>query len=112
MNLDTIARTYLQKIRPKAMEEIDWFRNQATLTAAIETAALARNSRGKRYSRQRRLKRTTLETARDVLMMHSRGISHCGNFHEFFVLIERGSSSLHCQRLTRHADKELFERPF
>jgi hypothetical protein len=43
-------RTYISRIRPKAQAELDWFARQPSLHAAIEKAALSKNSRDKRYS--------------------------------------------------------------
>jgi hypothetical protein len=50
MDLKTIVRLYVRRIRPRAQAELDWFIRQPTLRDAIENAALARNSSGKRYS--------------------------------------------------------------
>jgi hypothetical protein len=47
VNLD---QDHIRKIRPRAQAEIDWFAHQPPLDPAIEKAALAVNSRGKRYS--------------------------------------------------------------
>jgi hypothetical protein len=63
MTLAFIVRDYIRKIRPCPQVEIDWFARQPTLRAAITNAAMAINSRGKRYSHQRRLKRIALERA-------------------------------------------------
>ncbi len=52
--LDAIVRAYIGRIRPRAQAELDWFAHQPSLDSAIEKAALAVNSRGKRYSHQRR----------------------------------------------------------
>jgi hypothetical protein len=48
MSLESIARIYIQRIRPRAQAEIDWFAQQLTLQEAIRNAAMAINSRGKR----------------------------------------------------------------
>jgi hypothetical protein len=60
---DENGNTYLRRIRPRAQSELDWFAHQPSLHAAIRTAALAVNSRGKRYFHQRRLTKLALERA-------------------------------------------------
>lgn len=71
MKLETIVHTYIRKIRPRAQAEMDWFVRQPSLEAAIEKAALAVNSRGKRYSHQRRLKKAALKQALHSLLDES-----------------------------------------
>src|SRR5262245_55785530 len=88
MALDGIVRTYIRWIRPKAQAELDWFARQPTLQAAIETAALAVNSRGKRYSHQRRLTKLALERARGALSKRARAMEKADDFSELFDLID------------------------
>ena len=88
MNLKAIVRIYARDIRPQAQAELDWFRRQPTLESAIEQAALATNSKGKRYSHQRRLKKTALEEARRVLLMNSKTIAQSKSFDDLFSLVE------------------------
>jgi len=88
MALDAIVRTYIRQIRPRAQAEIDWFARQPSLHAAIETAALAVNSRGKRYSHQRRLTKLALERARGALSKRARAMEEADDFSELFHLID------------------------
>ncbi len=88
MTLDAIARTYIRRIRPRAQTEIDWFIRRPSLRAAIRNAALAVNSRGKRYSHQRRLTKGALERALDVLSKHARAIEKAHDFDDLFHLID------------------------
>jgi len=55
---------------------------------AIEQAALATNSQGKRYSHQYRLKKTALEEARRILLMNSKAIAQSKSFDDLFSLVE------------------------
>jgi hypothetical protein len=87
MNLKTIIRMYVQRIRPRARAELDWFIQQPTLLAAIENAALARNSRGERYSHQRRIKRAAIQEAFSLLSGASDRIKRTRDFAELFQLI-------------------------
>ncbi len=88
MNLKAIAHIYVRDIRPRAQTELDWFRQQPSLESAIEQAALATNSEGKRYSHQYRLKKTALEEARRVLLMNSKAIAQSKSFDDLFSLVE------------------------
>ncbi len=89
MNLGAIVRTYIRKIRPKAQAELDWFRQQASPLAAMEKAALAINSKGKRYSHQRRLQRASLQEAHRVLQANSRAIAEAVDFDGLYALLNR-----------------------
>jgi hypothetical protein len=88
MTPEAIVRIYIHKIRPRARAEIDWFAGQPSLEVAIEKAALAVNSRGKRYSHQRRLKKVALKQALGALLDESEAIKQARDFHHLFELIE------------------------
>jgi hypothetical protein len=83
-----IVRTYLRKIRPKAQAELSWFRDQPSLRAAVENAALARNSNGKRYNHQRRLPSAVLKRARRMLLNDLAALKKADSFDELFTLVE------------------------
>lgn len=87
MKLEAIVRTYVRKIRPRAQAEIDWFAHQPSLDAAIEKGALAINSRGKRYSHQRRLTKVALRQAFRTLLDESGAIGKARDFDELFRTI-------------------------
>ena len=89
MKPEAIIRTYITQIRPCANEELDWFRQQPTLSEAIRLAALAINSKGKRYSHQRRLSKIVLEQAREVLLENERAIKASRDFDDLFALLEQ-----------------------
>ena len=88
MNLNAIVHTYVSKIKPLAQAEFDWFRSQPNLTMAIKYAGLAINSKGKRYSHQRRIKRGVLPQAEKILVTNLNILSRCSNFDELFDLID------------------------
>jgi hypothetical protein len=88
MTFDALVRTYILRIRPRALAEIDWFARQPSFHAAIETAALAVNSRRKRYSHQRRLTKLALERARGALSKRARAMEEADDFSELFDLID------------------------
>ncbi|MEJ5240332.1 MAG: hypothetical protein WHS87_03970 [Anaerolineales bacterium] len=89
MKPEAIIRIYTTQIRPRANRELDWFRQQPTLRETIRLAALAVNSNGKRYSHQRRLSKTVLEQARDILLENEKAIEACQDFDDLFALLER-----------------------
>ncbi len=87
-NYKAIVRTYISQIQPLAQAELRWFKEQPTLDSAIELAALAINSQGKRYSHQRRLKKANLQQAKSTLLANSRALKKCHDFEELFSVIE------------------------
>ena len=87
MTFDAIVRTYIRRIGPRAQAELDWFIRQPTLRDAIKNAALARNSKGKRYSHQRRIRRAAIQEALSILPHESKRIERCRTFAELFKLI-------------------------
>jgi hypothetical protein len=80
MDLRAIVWHYKQKRRPRAQAELDSFRSEATLEAAVRRAALAMDSDGKRYSHQRRLKIEDLERAAARLSQRASVIANATNF--------------------------------
>jgi predicted RNA-binding Zn ribbon-like protein len=101
VNLD---QAYIRKIRPRAQAEIDWFAHQPSLDAAIEKAALAVNSRGKRYSHQRRLKKAALKEALRNLLDESGAMEQASDFDDLFKLIGAAVNE-HCAFQTRLLEK-------
>jgi hypothetical protein len=94
MKLEVIVRTYIRKIRPRAHAEIDWFSRQPSLDAAIEKAALAVNSRGKRYSHQRRLTKAALKHALRALLDKSGAMEQARDFDKLFKIIGAAVKSI------------------
>ena len=88
-SISAMTRLYIKNYRPKAKEELDWFRNQSTLTSAIKYAALAKDEEGKRYSHQRRLKHEVLIQAENILLHKSKLIERSKNFDKLFELINK-----------------------
>lgn len=95
MRLEAIVRTYIRNIRPHAQAEIDWFAHQRSLDAAIEKAALAVNSRGKRYSHQRRLTKAALKEALRNLLEKSDAIGQACDFDTLFRIIRATVKPIH-----------------
>lgn len=83
-----MVRTYITQIRPRTEAELEWFRSQPSVRAAIERAALAVNSRGQRYSHQRRLRRETLEQVCEIHCEFEPPIRRVKNFDELFDMVD------------------------
>lgn len=88
MNLESIVQTYIKKIRPFVQSELNWFRSQPTLNAAVKHAGLAINDKGKRYNHQRRIIRDALLQAESVLLTNLNSIKRSSNFDELYNLID------------------------
>ena len=86
--LSGVARGYIKKGRPKAQRELGWFKEQPSLRFAIELAAFALNSSGKRYGHQTRLKRSALIRAEELLVANEGRIAECRSFEALLSLIE------------------------
>jgi hypothetical protein len=67
MNLEAVVRHYRAHLQKKAHDELESFRKEPTLNAAVRRAALAESPTGKRYSHQHRLKRLDLERSAAAL---------------------------------------------
>jgi len=88
MNLTAIVRDYTTRIRSNSQAELKWFKQQPTLKAAIQFAALAINSKGKRYSHQKRIKSNALEEAKQILLSNESLLDSHINFDELFHAID------------------------
>jgi hypothetical protein len=88
MNGHSIIETYITGIRPRANNELNWFKQQASLSDAIRLGGLAINSKGKKYSHQWRLSKEVLKQARDLLLAKEKEIARCNSFHDLFLLLE------------------------
>ena len=82
-----ILRHYDGNGRQRALEELAWFASQPNLSAAIKTAALAIDGRGKRYSHQRRIARARLEEGRRRLAEREAAIRKVKNFASLISLV-------------------------
>src|SRR5438128_2340688 len=89
MKLTALVRHYIRRYRPKAKEELDWFRQQPSLDAAISVAALAINSNGKRFPHQYKIARSALPKALVRLLSARDQVEHCRSFHELLHVVGR-----------------------
>jgi hypothetical protein len=75
--------------------QIESFKNSASLGDAIERAALALDSAGKRYSHQRRIPKAALRKAKDRLLKNEAQLKSCKDFDELFKLVEHEIKGIH-----------------
>jgi len=96
VELKHIVASYIQRFREREQCELEWYRNQPSLAAVIETAALAIDCRGKRQLHQRRFARSTLEKGRDALLQIKGAIRQAKSFDELHSLIEDAVLPITC----------------
>jgi hypothetical protein len=85
-NLSILVRNYIKNYRKDANDELDWFKKQPSLEAAIKCAALA-TKEDKRFSHQRRLAKDALKEAESRLQRSSAAIGQCETFDELHDFI-------------------------
>lgn len=88
MNFKTIIRHYIANYRPLKQAELDWFRRQLSLEAAINMAAKAENERGLRYSHQYRITQKAMQEANRLLLENHDELKRCKSFHDLWSLIK------------------------
>lgn len=66
--LRAIVRAYLQNCQPRLAAQLRSFAEEPTPRSAVSRAALAQEPDGRRYSHQRRIRRTVLQEARRLLL--------------------------------------------
>ena len=86
LSLNSIVRAYQRFNRSRLVGQLDSFKREPTLGAAVARAALAQRPDGKRYGHQRRISPNTLKKVRKRLPAKRCG--SCRNFSELYDLIE------------------------
>lgn len=94
MRLSAIVRHYKMYHRKRKASELDWFRNQPTLEAAVEKAALAIDEDGKRMSHQRRIKARALRDAKVALLAVIPDLTNCPDFDTLHGLVRETVESI------------------
>jgi hypothetical protein len=88
MNWETIIRHYKLHHAHNEESEINCFRRQPSLEAAIDLAARAKDDQGNHYSHQNKIPRTAYPEARRRLLEHHDEIQRCKSFHELWLLLK------------------------
>ncbi len=86
MSFDAIVEHYRKWYRPSSESELDCFRRQPTVAAAVELAAVAQDCAGRRFPHQRRLKQADLDRARTKL---GHNVTHLEQEKSFARLLDR-----------------------
>jgi hypothetical protein len=97
MSFDGIAEHYRKWYRPRSEAELNCFRRQPTLAAAVALAAVAEDDRGRRFPHQRRLKQADLARARVKLVENVSSLQAEKSFarlHERVETLTRSISGL------------------
>jgi hypothetical protein len=95
MNWETIIRHYNSNHRPHKEEELDCFRRQPSLEAAIILAARAKDNQGKHFSHQNKIPREAYPEARRLLLEHFDEVQKCKSFHELWMLLKEILEPVH-----------------
>ena len=86
-DLAALVRLYRIHNRPNSEREIEFFRKMPSLELAVHHAALATDSRGKRYGHQCRITQASLKRAKQILSQSFHKIEKCCSFHELHSLL-------------------------
>lgn len=95
VDLSALVRLYRIHNRPNAKREIEFFSNMPALELAVHHAALATDSRGKRYSHQCRIPQASLKCAKQILSQSFRKIEKCGSFHDLHSWLTEVLGAVH-----------------
>src|SRR5229473_659623 len=79
-----IVAHYVAEKRPKAENELRWFRIQRKIHDAVRLAGLASGPNGKRFRHQYRIPRRVLEKASRALLRNLRRLGHSPSFEYLF----------------------------
>ena len=88
MKWEAIIHHYNLHHRPRQQKELNWFRQQPSLEAAIITAARAKDERGKRYRHQNKIHRKAIPQAESLLLEKCDELQNRRSFHELWSLIK------------------------
>lgn len=95
MTFDEIVSRYIREYRADASAEMEEYRTEKNLTAAIRRAALCEFSNGKRHPHQYRIPRRLLELGEDRLQTAARRLTTARDFDAVHEIVNRAIGSLH-----------------
>jgi hypothetical protein len=90
---EDVVMDYRNQYRPNHEHEREYYASRPSLEEAVDNAARAKNSEGKRSSHQRRLKQVVLDRARRRLMACD--FRACKSFDEIFDLVSDAVHGIH-----------------
>jgi len=85
-NFEEVVLDYILHHRSRAEDELKYFKLQPSFQEAIEMAALAKSSDGKKHSHQCSIRQPALEEARDRLL--GVDLKGCSNFSELIEIVD------------------------
>ena len=88
-NWEAILRDYDRRQCCGCDEQIAWFQRQPSLRAAIDTAARAVDSRGRRFSHQYRIRRGAIGEATAALLAIEKQLARANSFEALFELVSK-----------------------
>ena len=88
-NLSALVRLYRLHNRPRSMDELEFFQTMPSLELAIHNAALATDSRGKRFGHQCRIPAAALRRSKVALDSRTAEVRSCKSFHDLHSLLKR-----------------------
>jgi len=86
--LAEIVEDYILRYQKEAEKELKWFKIQKSLEDTICKAALTQKPSGKRFDHQRRLQKSALEKARQILLKNVDKIRRAKNSDELYEITE------------------------
>lgn len=87
MGMKAVLEHYKKVHRPRAKVEVAWFKSQPDLAAAVDTAAKATNSQGKRYAHQCRIRKVAMRKALAALRDAVAKIEKVEDFDELYATV-------------------------
>ena len=90
--LASMVRAYVARHRDDSREELRSFKNEPTLSSAIERAGMAKRADGKRYNHQRRLQDSVLHGA--TVELRRANLAAAEDFDDLYNRVERAIGSL------------------
>ena len=89
-----MVREFIDNFRDSEEKELLFFRKQP-FNQALESAALAKDSRGKRFGHQRRLKRISLQEARRALLEKRGALEEAKSFEAIHSTLLEITANVH-----------------
>src|SRR5690349_15743656 len=94
-SLEAIVAHYLERYASGSEEEIQYFRELASLRAAITAAASAKKPNGKRYEHQYRIPRAVLERVETELQHVRSALRSAESFQDLHQIVDEAIRPIH-----------------
>lgn len=94
VTLEAMVREFIGRYRAGERDELTYFK-ELPFDQVLEFAALAKDSRGKRFSHQRRLTRESLQQGKQAIMGIRRSLEKAESFEEILKMVQSIASKVH-----------------